>query len=138
MYCVLIESYSYPLRLLYMGIFSMYTTYASSVYRMFHFFFDFFSFFFFFFQAEDGIRDVAVTGVQTCALPIWHCGVEGEASRAGVRAVRGDNQPLLDPVARVDPAELRVVCVESALGLAQTRRGGHRHEIGRASCRESV
>src|SRR2546422_8556053 len=27
--------------------------------------------FVFFFQAEDGIRDVAVTGVQTCALPIW-------------------------------------------------------------------
>src|SRR5256884_5228749 len=31
---------------------------------------------FFFFQAEDGIRDVAVTGVQTCALPIlpWWTG----------------------------------------------------------------
>src|SRR5438046_7879536 len=28
-------------------------------------------FFFFFFQAEDGIRDWSVTGVQTCALPIW-------------------------------------------------------------------
>src|SRR5687768_369183 len=28
-------------------------------------------FFFFFFQAEDGIRDVDVTGVQTCALPIF-------------------------------------------------------------------
>src|SRR5689334_24188780 len=28
-------------------------------------------FFFFFFQAEDGIRDGTVTGVQTCALPIW-------------------------------------------------------------------
>src|SRR5437879_6982466 len=26
---------------------------------------------FFFFQAEDGIRDTSVTGVQTCALPIW-------------------------------------------------------------------
>src|SRR2546425_6249180 len=26
----------------------------------------------FFFQAEDGIRDKLVTGVQTCALPIWH------------------------------------------------------------------
>src|SRR5215216_2186867 len=26
---------------------------------------------FFFFQAEDGIRDDLVTGVQTCALPIW-------------------------------------------------------------------
>src|SRR6266567_7915995 len=29
-----------------------------------------FYFFFFFFQAEDGIRDLTVTGVQTCALPI--------------------------------------------------------------------
>ena len=32
---------------------------------VFFFFFDFF-----FFQAEDGIRDIGVTGVQTCALPI--------------------------------------------------------------------
>src|SRR5207237_2065182 len=29
-----------------------------------------FQFYFFFFQAEDGIRDSSVTGVQTCALPI--------------------------------------------------------------------
>src|SRR6266496_1169246 len=36
-------------------------------------------FFFFFFQAEDGIRDLYVTGVQTCALPI--CEKRGEASR---------------------------------------------------------
>src|SRR2546430_2903145 len=28
---------------------------------------------FFFFQAEDGIRDLTVTGVQTCALPISRC-----------------------------------------------------------------
>src|SRR5437867_4342607 len=34
------------------------------------YFFVFFFFFFFFFQAEDGIRDRTVTGVQTCALPI--------------------------------------------------------------------
>src|SRR5256885_5409840 len=34
-------------------------------------------FFFFFFQAEDGIRDYKVTGVQTCALPIWR-GAESE------------------------------------------------------------
>src|SRR5258706_9441888 len=32
-----------------------------------------FLFFFFFFQAEDGIRDWSVTGVQTCALPILSC-----------------------------------------------------------------
>src|SRR3712207_2297291 len=31
--------------------------------------------FFFFFQAEDGIRDIGVTGVQTCALPISGVGV---------------------------------------------------------------
>src|SRR5690349_22314986 len=33
--------------------------------------------YFFFFQAEDGIRDLYVTGVQTCALPIW-LGLTGE------------------------------------------------------------
>src|SRR3712207_6911145 len=35
----------------------------------------------FFFQAEDGIRDIGVTGVQTCALPIYEQRVE----RAGHR-----------------------------------------------------
>src|SRR2546427_549414 len=34
-------------------------------------------FFFFFFQAEDGIRDLTVTGVQTCALPIYDYGGHG-------------------------------------------------------------
>src|SRR5207245_1273281 len=57
----------------------------------------------FFFQAEDGIRDATVTGVQTCALPIWN-----EASRlrevGGV--LRGDGLPLEDhrgggPLSRV-------------------------------------
>src|SRR5256885_2836187 len=43
----------------------------------------------FFFQAEDGIRDYKVTGVQTCALPIWlrrRDGAAGcEAGRRGAR-----------------------------------------------------
>src|SRR2546422_2256457 len=54
---------------------------------------------FFFFQAEDGIRDVAVTGVQTCALPIslrfpryatsTSCVVRGRnSSRNQARALR--------------------------------------------------
>src|SRR5215210_7849238 len=34
--------------------------------------------FFFFFQAEDGIRDTSVTGVQTCALPILRLDIFGE------------------------------------------------------------
>src|SRR2546429_2863570 len=41
------------------------------------------SVFFFFFQAEDGIRDVAVTGVQTCALPIYLVPARQRAQRAG-------------------------------------------------------
>src|SRR5215471_20469298 len=39
-------------------------------------------FFFFFFQAEDGIRDLYVTGVQTCALPIYAARVAVEALEA--------------------------------------------------------
>src|SRR2546429_1164906 len=42
--------------------------------------------FFFFFQAEDGIRDVAVTGVQTCALPI-SC-AQPDVSSTSVRIAR--------------------------------------------------
>src|SRR2546427_4804266 len=37
---------------------------------LFYFTYSYIIFFFFFFQAEDGIRDLTVTGVQTCALPI--------------------------------------------------------------------
>src|SRR5256886_7189747 len=40
--------------------------------------------FFFFFQAEDGIRDLTVTGVQTCALPIWaYVGTSRRGARPG-------------------------------------------------------
>src|SRR3989475_2538586 len=45
-------------------------------------------FFFFFFQAEDGIRDLTVTGVQTCALPISPL-VRLEADEWGDRFARG-------------------------------------------------
>src|SRR5690349_23307120 len=41
----------------------------------------YFFFFFFFFQAEDGIRDLYVTGVQTCALPISLLGGLGPPGR---------------------------------------------------------
>src|SRR5437879_11427056 len=40
------------------------------------------SLFFFFFQAEDGIRDTSVTGVQTCALPICCNGGSGAFNAA--------------------------------------------------------
>src|SRR5690606_40820839 len=45
----------------------------------------------FFFQAEDGIRDFHVTGVQTCALPIFSVSevrdIQEEASEQGVRLI---------------------------------------------------
>src|SRR5256885_12260254 len=41
---------------------------------------------FFFFQAEDGIRDYKVTGVQTCALPISSSGAAARSSTVGNRS----------------------------------------------------
>src|SRR5207237_4419124 len=78
---------------------------------------------FFFFQAEDGIRDSSVTGVQTCALPICQC-VQ-------------------------DRAEVNFVSWESGLVTKLTSARSWTHwrvpeqrsrsaEIGRASCRARV
>src|SRR2546429_9599636 len=50
---------------------------------------------FFFFQAEDGIRDVAVTGVQTCALPISVAIVDRAGSLVGV-VTAGDLTRLME------------------------------------------
>src|SRR5437764_11224733 len=46
----------------------------------------YFCFFFFFFQAEDGIRDTSVTGVQTCALPISQPASHSASSLSGAAA----------------------------------------------------
>src|SRR5256884_3676002 len=82
--------------------------------------------FFFFFQAEDGIRDVAVTGVQTCALPIY---VEQVVVRG--RLVLG---VLVG--APADPTELRLALhrwaagekldIEVVSGLGDNRRSEER------------
>src|SRR6266513_4398675 len=53
------------------------------------------SLFFFFFQAEDGIRDRNVTGVQTCALPIF-AGTERER-RGAVRTRDSSAQARVEP-----------------------------------------
>src|SRR5690606_40143426 len=53
--------------------------------------------FFFFFQAEDGIRDFHVTGVQTCALPIF---IDGQLeARASIRREQaGEMLAIMDGV----------------------------------------
>src|SRR2546427_10778068 len=81
---------------------------------------------FFFFQAEDGIRDLTVTGVQTCALPIWKVFLEGDdvtQEPAHLRARRGI---VHCPEGRRGFADLTV---------AENLKLG---EIGRASWRERV
>src|SRR5215211_6261768 len=58
--------------------------------------------FFFFFQAEDGIRDHCVTGVQTCALPIPKCTVTVFPDRAPtVKVVTPEDEIAVRPDDRV-------------------------------------
>src|SRR5205807_3573500 len=90
---------------------------------------------FFFFQAEDGIRDYKVTGVQTCALPISSsvppCGVQEYAS------VVTSSAPRIWAILHGPGLRLRI---------GSDRIGSHRfarenqeiNKIGRASCRERV
>src|SRR2546430_12307840 len=87
---------------------------------------------FFFFQAEDGIRDLTVTGVQTCALPI--CRTADGGTRGGVPRLhrsrsRGGARGAAAGGARGDGVERRGE--RSDVGLPAG-------EIGRASCRERV
>src|SRR5256886_13267562 len=86
----------------------------------------------FFFQAEDGIRDLTVTGVQTCALPI-----SNEIIKLGTGAVEiksGYGLTLRDELKMLRVAKR--IGAESPLTVRTTFLGAH--EIGRASCRERV
>src|SRR5690606_41005878 len=92
-------------------------------------------------QAEDGIRDFHVTGVQTCALPIYVGGVGGGDVGFGHREGRADpavQQRLQPPLPLLGGAEhvqhLHVPGVRG--GAVERLRGEAGAEIGRASCRE--
>src|SRR5256885_10312953 len=87
---------------------------------------------FFFFQAEDGIRDYKVTGVQTCALPIFtHVELEIYITEFDVR---DDTFP--DDVATRDTmiAETAEKFLTGVLRIPAVKIV----KIGRASCRERV
>src|SRR3712207_8870011 len=51
-----------------------------------------------FFQAEDGIRDIGVTGVQTCALPIYTAAASTCPKRLSIQP---QNTPNASPLANV-------------------------------------
>src|SRR2546425_8596832 len=88
---------------------------------------------FFFFQAEDGIRDKLVTGVQTCALPI--CRRRNPGLPGGSRISLWRIEQAAGMMARVSllPKHRRLVRDILAEHLPSEAR-----EIGRASCRERV
>src|SRR5437016_7603532 len=69
-------------------------------------------FLFFFFQAEDGIRDWSVTGVQTCALPIsadeQHAAVV-ERDRDRLESVTRQQEHLSARLARAEAKRLEVL-----------------------------
>src|SRR2546422_8316263 len=77
----------------------------------------------FFFQAEDGIRDVAVTGVQTCALPIYL----SRPARALVRSPLPVCAAVVRRVsARAAPAGWCVRAAGASRGSGQRRRSEER------------
>src|SRR5256885_12578382 len=80
---------------------------------------------FFFFQAEDGIRDYKVTGVQTCALPILGRHADRPVrGTAGARALRRRAGGLR--VATVEGPTTPVVEVSDALAVAVEHRSEER------------
>src|SRR5262249_60044777 len=78
---------------------------------------------FFFFQAEDGIRDWSVTGVQTCALPIsdnfaWLNRGQTESAAAAPET------PIADQPKPEAPVAAQPKAVPSALARSEERRVG--------------
>src|SRR5205823_6975235 len=94
---------------------------------------------FFFFQAEDGIRDKLVTGVQTCALPICSWGF---GSGSGVGSGRGGDGSGTGGTGSGAGAGSGSGsggtggCSDAGSGSKTVTCDGG--EIGRASCRERV
>src|SRR5207249_6616440 len=93
----------------------------------------------FFFQAEDGIRDRNVTGVQTCALPISSIRIDGENVPFGpqpfglcITGGIGTNAGIvtLDRVSYGSASTVEVQVTDTNAPASV--------KIGRASCRERV
>src|SRR5207245_5319646 len=89
-------------------------------------------FFFFFFQAEDGIRDATVTGVQTCALPI------SPFLRAKPRVPSMGSTTHTRGPDRAAAASAGVCSSAQKASPGKRMCSARRMEIGRASCRERV
>src|SRR2546430_13386567 len=88
----------------------------------------------FFCQAEDGIRDLTVTGVQTCALPILNA--SGSSDRAN--SVRDVNVPMAASISAWQASGTGSLTSGHASDARVQARASAIGQIGRASCRERV
>src|SRR2546430_5288772 len=88
---------------------------------------------FFFFQAEDGIRDLTVTGVQTCALPICRRRIRASAGSASTSRAPTRNASLHWLTPRGSAA-----CIAPTTPANPGGGSIRINEIGRASCRGRV
>src|SRR2546430_17683001 len=92
----------------------------------------------FFFQAEDGIRDLTVTGVQTCALPIFvfndiaRDDIGFDAAENEVVLVSADGERRLGKAAkeRIAAAILDAVAERLGAGVGARRRSAPRRRPG--------
>src|SRR5206468_7113130 len=90
----------------------------------------------FFFQAEDGIRVLIVTGVQTCALPIYIGGLSVTPTASDFDfKVGNDSNPGGWGAATV-PTSITMRPGAGVNGSARVTILWANNEIGRASCRE--
>src|SRR5688572_13635676 len=94
-------------------------------------------------QAEDGIRDLTVTGVQTCALPIFDGDLPRVTSQLGFHGVRihVPEKIVPQPVAVRPERWVKYVLVFRERLFIADRQCDEildPAEIGRASCRERV
>src|SRR2546430_11123697 len=85
----------------------------------------------FFFQAEDGIRDLTVTGVQTCALPIWFYVPSRKRARVVLKFSVLRASVEREPGCRKLPFTRKNCLADSGTLWPSTAS-----KIGRASCRE--
>src|SRR5699024_11912551 len=93
---------------------------------------------FFFFQAEDGIRDRNVTGVQTCALPISKI-VKSQVFGKQFHTICSGGA-YLDP-SYIDLFKKYDITIQEGYGMTECSpviSTNQKWKIGRASCRERV
>src|SRR6202008_5141155 len=97
-------------------------------------------FFIFFLQAEDGIRDIGVTGVQTCALPIFSNlpivsdKAESASCKLAATIASGEDRKSVVQGKSVDLGGRRIIKKKNNCGLFDVRLKDksrlHGHQIG--------